>query len=123
MGFSNILNEMMKERGISQSKLAKQIGYSQRAVSKWINNQSEPTETPIVLCAKYFGVSTDEMLGYFSNGDDRSGNNLNQGLQEKQYSDELKFLKIYSTLSANGKARILAYSEFVSEEEKIKYKR
>ena len=123
MGFSNVLNEMMKERGISQSQLAKQIGYSQRAVSKWINNQSEPTETPIVLCAKYFGVSTDEMLGYFSNGDDRSGNNLNQGLQENQYSDELKFLKIYSTLSANGKARILAYSEFVSDEEKIKYKR
>ena len=123
MGFSNVLNEMMKERGISQSQLAKQIGYSQRAVSKWINNQSEPTETPIVLCAKYFGVSTDEMLGRFSNGDDRSGNNLNQGLQENQYSDELKFLKIYSTLSANGKARILAYSEFVSEEEKIKHKR
>ena len=123
MSFADVLIDMMKERDISQSQLAKQIGYSHRAVSKWINKQSEPTETPIVLCAKYFGISTDDMLGFVANNHDQNSNNLNLDLHENSYLDELKLIKIYSTLSASGKARLLAYSEFVSEEEKIKYKR
>ena len=114
---------MMKEKDITQTQLAKQIGYSQRAVSKWINKQSEPTETPIVLCAKFFGVSTDDILGYTGNTAEQDQNNLSSVPQGQTCSDELKLIKIYSTLSDDGKARLLAYSEFVSEEEKIKYKR
>lgn len=123
MGFADVLNDMMKEKDITQTQLAKQIGYSQRAVSKWINKQSEPTETPIVLCAKFFGVSTDDILGYTGNTAEQDQNNLSSVPQGQTCSDELKLIKIYSTLSDDGKARLLAYSEFVSEEEKIKYKR
>ena len=53
----------MKETEISQSTLAKEIGYTQRAVSKWVNEQSEPTATAIVRCAQFFGVSSDYLLG------------------------------------------------------------
>ena len=116
-----MLNDMMKERDITQSQLAKNIGYSQRAVSKWIHKQSEPTEPPIVLCAKFFGVSTDEILGYAEIADDRK-NDPYPVSQEKNYSDELRLIRIYAGLSDNGKERLLAYSEFVSEEEKLKYK-
>ncbi len=123
MGFADVLNDMMKEKDITQTQLAKQIGYSQRAVSKWINKQSEPTETPIVLCAKFFGVSTDDILGYAGNTSVQNRNNLTSVSQGQTCSDELKLIKIYSTLSDDGKARLLAYSEFVSEEEKIKYRR
>lgn len=63
MEFGNRLKELLKETGISQQTLAKNIGVSQRAVSKWINHQAEPTESSIVNCAKYFGVSTDYILG------------------------------------------------------------
>ena len=63
MEFAKRLAQLMKENKISQEYLAKEIGYSQRAVSKWINEQSEPSATAIVLCAKYFDVSTDYILG------------------------------------------------------------
>lgn len=63
MEFGNRLKELLKERGISQETLAKNIGVSQRAVSKWINHQAEPTLNAIVNCAKYFGVSADYLLG------------------------------------------------------------
>lgn len=63
MEFGNRLKELLKERGISQETLAKNIGVSQRAVSKWVNNQAEPTESSIVKCAKYFEVSADFILG------------------------------------------------------------
>ena len=118
MSFADVLNDLMKEKGISQAMLAKHIGYSQRAVSKWVNRQSEPTENPIVLCAKFFGITTDEMLGYSLNSDGGNGNGEKTGLYKKSYSDEKKLMKIYSELSEKGKARIIAYSEFVSEEEK-----
>lgn len=63
MEFGVRLKELLKEKQISQETLAKSIGVSQRAVSKWINNQAEPTESSIVKCAKYFEVSTDYILG------------------------------------------------------------
>ena len=53
----------MKEHNITQTALAKEIGYTQRAVSKWVNAQAEPTATAIYLCAKFFGVSSDYLLG------------------------------------------------------------
>ena len=63
MEFGNRLKELLKENHLSQAALATGIGVSQRAVSKWINNQSEPTESAIVNCAKYFDVSADYLLG------------------------------------------------------------
>ena len=63
MVFAERLKQLMQEAGVSQEKLGKEIGYSQRAVSKWINGQSEPTATAITLCANYFSVTSDYLLG------------------------------------------------------------
>ena len=63
MEFAERLKQLMKETNTSQQMLAQNIGYTQRAVSKWINAQAEPTATAVVACAKYFGVTTDYLLG------------------------------------------------------------
>lgn len=63
MIFAERLQQLMKEAEISQSTLAKEIGYTQRAVSKWVNEQAEPTATAIVRCAQFFGVRSDYLLG------------------------------------------------------------
>ena len=63
MYFSETLKELMTNNNISQNELAKNIGYSQRAVSKWVNGESEPSESAIRKCALYFGVSCDYLLG------------------------------------------------------------
>ena len=63
MEFAKRLEQLMKEKGITQVKLSQSIGYSQRAVSKWINGQAEPTATAIMLCASYFDVTSDYLLG------------------------------------------------------------
>ena len=61
--FGARLKELMKEKQISQNRLSQKIGYTQKAISKWINNQSEPTETAIRNCAIYFNVTADYLLG------------------------------------------------------------
>lgn len=61
--FAERLNDLLKERNISQNQLSKKIGFTQSTISKWILNKSEPTETAIRNCAIYFNVTTDYLLG------------------------------------------------------------
>lgn len=63
MKFQERLKELIASEKISQDCLAKAIGYTQRAVSKWVNGQAEPTATAIYKIAKYFKVSADYLLG------------------------------------------------------------
>lgn len=63
MKLGKILKRLMVETKTTQETLAQSINVSQRAVSKWVNLQSEPTETAIYNIAKYFNVSADYLLG------------------------------------------------------------
>ena len=63
MSFGTILKDLLKEHGLTQSALASEIGYTQRAISKWINYEAEPTEPAIDRIADYFEVSSNYLLG------------------------------------------------------------
>ena len=63
MSFGKELKTLLEEHALTQSFFANQIGYTQRAVSKWINEQSEPTEQAIIKTASFFNVSADYLLG------------------------------------------------------------
>ena len=63
MTFKENLSEILKFHKLSQQKLANAIGVSQRAVSKWLNGQAEPTATNIFKIAIYLDVSADYLLG------------------------------------------------------------
>ena len=64
MKFSERLKELMLQHDYTQQQVANAIGYSQRAVSKWLAAQSEPTASAICLLADFFDVSTDFLLGF-----------------------------------------------------------
>ncbi len=49
--------------GISQSKLAKEIGVSQKAIDFWERAVNEPKASYIIKLAEFFGVTTDYLLG------------------------------------------------------------
>jgi len=51
-----------KARGMTQEELAEVLGVSPQAVSKWENDIACPDIALIAPIAKYFGVSTDELL-------------------------------------------------------------
>ena len=77
MKFGQVLYNLMNQRKITQQQLAENIEVSQRAVSKWINLQSEPTETAIVKCAKFFDVSADYILGIEDESGRKTYNTVN----------------------------------------------
>ena len=61
--FGERLKELAIEKNLSQKEIAEMVGVSQKAVSKWINNQAEPTESNIRNTAIAFDVSADFLLG------------------------------------------------------------
>ncbi len=55
--------ENRKRLGMTQDKLAEQLGVTAQAVSKWENDQSCPDITMLPRLAEIFGITTDQLLG------------------------------------------------------------
>ena len=60
---SKRIYELRKDKNISQSTLAKEIGVTQKAIDFWEKGINEPKASYIIKLAKFFGVTTDYLLG------------------------------------------------------------
>ena len=61
--FSNRLISLRKERGLTQEDVAKIISKKRSTVSGYETEGKEPDLETVCVFAKYFGVSTDYLLG------------------------------------------------------------
>lgn len=62
--FSNRLISLRKERSLTQEDLAKIIHKKRSTVSGYETEGKEPDLETVCFLAKYFGVSTDYLLGH-----------------------------------------------------------
>jgi len=60
---SEKLKGLRTEKGLSILMLSKQVGIGVASISRWENNQSDIKGDQLIILAKYFGVSTDYLLG------------------------------------------------------------
>ena len=63
MDFAERLKELRTEKEVTQAEIAKSIGFKQRAIAYWETGERVPNAQAIVALSKYFGVSTDYLLG------------------------------------------------------------
>lgn len=56
------LAELRRKKGYSQETLARELGLSRQAVSKWERAESSPDTENLIMLAKLYGVSLDELL-------------------------------------------------------------
>ena len=61
--FSERLKELRLEKNLTQDKLAFETGLSQAALANWESGKRSPAAYAVVILAKYFGVTTDYLLG------------------------------------------------------------
>lgn len=61
--FGERLRELRIEKGLSQAKLAKLTGLSQPSIAMWELQGRSPTAEPIIILARFFGVTSDYLLG------------------------------------------------------------
>ena len=57
------LRQLRLEANLSAKKLAQQIGVSDAAIINWENNVNDIKGEYLIKLAKFFGVSTDYLLG------------------------------------------------------------
>ncbi len=57
------LVELRTARGATQEDMARKLTVSNKTISKWENGVSSPDLSMLVEIAKYFGVTTDSLLG------------------------------------------------------------
>lgn len=59
---ANRLVQLRKENNYSQQSLADELGLSRQAVSKWERAEASPDTDNLILLARLYGVSLDELL-------------------------------------------------------------
>ncbi len=62
-GFGKRLQQLRKEKGLTQEELARRLGVSGQAVSKWENGQSYPDITSIPTIATILGTEINYLFG------------------------------------------------------------
>ena len=67
MSYNEILQELRKDKGLSQTQLAEIFLTTQRTISNWESGRNEPPYDMLIKYAKYFNVSTDYILGLTRN--------------------------------------------------------
>ena len=62
MEFNEKLQELRKQRGLTQEELAQALYVSRTAISKWESGRGYPNIESLKAIAKFFGVTIDELL-------------------------------------------------------------
>lgn len=83
-----------KEKGLTQEDLAKHLGVSKPAVSKWESGQSYPDIILLPELASFFNITVDQLIGYEPQMSEEDIRKLYRRLSEA-YAKE-PFDKVYS---------------------------
>lgn len=82
------LKALRKAKGIGQEELAQAIGVQRASVSQYENSGTYPTVDRLIRIARYFGVTTDYLLGLTEE------NRFNMDrLNDEQYESVLNLIR------------------------------
>ena len=62
MEFNHKLQELRKQKGLTQEELAEVLFVSRTAISKWESGRGYPNIESLKAISKFFGVTIDELL-------------------------------------------------------------
>ena len=62
MEFNKKLQELRKQKGLTQEELAEKLYVSRAAISKWESGRGYPSIDSLKLIARFFSVTVDELL-------------------------------------------------------------
>lgn len=58
-----IINKLLKDKGISAAKMMNELGFSSGLYSQWKSGKQKPSREKLEKIANYFNVSVDYLLG------------------------------------------------------------
>lgn len=63
MGFIEILQDILRNNGFTQTQLAQIIGVKQSQISEWLKGKAKPGYDTLKTMAQNLGASSDYLLG------------------------------------------------------------
>lgn len=89
------LQELRKDKGISQVEFAKILGVSHYTVSSYECNRSDPDDNAKVLIAKLFDVSVDYLIGLIDEPLSYNRNRMTISLPQNFDENDIANIKDY----------------------------
>ena len=86
---ANRLQKLRKENGYSQEELADKLGISRQAVSKWERAESSPDTDNLIILARLYNVSLDELLS-----DTETSEEIKERIKDKDNSNNSDTIKL-----------------------------
>lgn len=87
--FAVVLSQLRRERGISQKKAATDLGISQALLSHYEKGIRECGLDFVIRCSKYYGVTTDYLLGVSDRRNGMSGDYFTAFSDEERHTTKL----------------------------------
>ena len=88
---ANRLQKLRKENGYSQEELADKLGISRQAVSKWERAESSPDTDNLIVLARLYNISLDELLNDSESDEEIRDRVIDRGQEEKKDSSSMVF--------------------------------
>jgi len=90
MTISYRLKQLRQERKLTQVKVAEGLGITQQSYARWENGKVIPTSEKLSQIAKFYGVTTDYLLGEQTDESDLSNVELLFRMTSEGLTDEEK---------------------------------
>ena len=95
--FAKNLRKFRKDKGYSQQKLAKILGYGYTAIANYESGRNEPSLDVLIVLAETLGVTLDELLGVEKNPEERR---LLSAFQKLDAEKKMTILNMMDTLQS-----------------------
>ena len=93
----SVFEKLLKDRGITAYKVAKDTGVTTATLSSWKTGRYEPKPEKLKIIADYFGVSVD----YLMTGEEKESDNKNAPVRQHRSGNRLhsrgmmQYVRIY----------------------------
>ncbi len=107
--------ELRKSKGLSQEELGEKVGVSRQTVSKWEVGKTIPEFEKIILLAKIFEISIDELAEEDSNFEDNIEEDSNAIIKKKSNKKIVKIISVIIILLIIGFGSLFLYRYLILE--------
>ena len=95
--FAKNIRKFRKQKGYSQTELAKRLNYGYTAIANYESGRNEPSLDVLIVLADTLGVTVDELLGVEQNPEEKR---LLSAFQKLDAEEKMTILHMMDTLQS-----------------------
>ena len=110
MSFGEKIKELRTKKGMTQKALAEELSVTSQAVSRWENDEVEPSISTISQMAELFGCSIDELFGKTKVDSEAKEDNIIINVQDEKPKEE-KIITVKTNIAICSKCNKPIYEQ------------